>query len=88
MIDQTSMAGQGGNVAPKWTVTRVEDTIAPSLTNPGQRVKRIYFRLFDGTESYVDVPLQGFTKEAVVQAVDTHANELISVIGLKSPEQY
>ena len=88
MIDPNMPAGSGSNPQPKWRITRIIDTIAPTLTNPGERVKRVYFQLFDGTESYVDVPLQGLNAQAVNRAVDEHANQLIEILTLKSPEQY
>lgn len=68
---------------PVWTVTRIEDSYGPTSFGGSNRVKRVYFRLMDGTESYVDVPFSDFTVAKVAAAIETHVMEMINVLDLK-----
>ena len=51
----------------------------------GSRGKRVYFRLLDGSESYVELPMADFTPQKVADAVNDAAEKLYAVHGLEGP---
>lgn len=75
---------QTGGVIPVWTVERVEDTTAYQPGKGAIRVRKVTYRLFDGTESYVEVPLDGYSTEKVAATIDAHAQQLAATLTLRS----
>lgn len=69
---------------PLWTIVRVEDSTIPNLANPAIRMKRVWFRLNDGTESYVDIPVTSLNPAAVAKAVDEMAKAIEAITGMSS----
>lgn len=78
MVD---MMGAGKSV-PAWTIVRVEDNTTFTPGTGPVRVKRVYFALYDGTQSYVDIPFDKFTPQEVNRQVDAHAGQLAEVNSL------
>ena len=68
-----------------WKVLRVEDTTAIVGVTP-MAVKRVWLKLFDGSETYVDVPRESFTAGAVAQLADDVARKHFEVVTLQGPE--
>lgn len=66
-----------------WHVTRVEDTFVPAGIGVNGRAKRVWFKLIDDTESYVDVALSDFTVAKVAAAIQAHVDAMIDVLQLK-----
>lgn len=69
-----------------WHVERIEDTTAFTPGKGAVRVKRIYFALFDGTESYEDFPASSFDLAKAEAQIDKQAQVLYQVTQLKGPE--
>lgn len=69
---------------PLWTILRVEDSTIPNLANPAIRMKRVWFRLNDGTESYIDIPVTSLNPAAVAKLVDEQARAIESITGMSS----
>lgn len=68
---------------PLWEVTSVEDTYGPTSIGGSNRIKRVNFKLMDGSTSYVDVPFADFTAAKVAAAIETHVAHTIDVLQLK-----
>lgn len=64
---------------PAWYIVRVEDTTAIVGVQPMQ-VKRVYLRLADGTDTYIDVPRTDYTAQTVKRLADTLAQNHFEVI--------
>ena len=77
----TDMSQQGNT--PVWEVTSVEDTYGPTSFGGDNRIKRVNFRLLDGTKSYIDVPFADFTAAKVAAAIERHVQDMIDVLQLK-----
>lgn len=68
-----------------WRVTSIVDQLTFDPATGGGRVKRVNFRLFNGTSSYVDIPLSEFNADNVGQKVAEHAEELLQAMGVTGP---
>lgn len=68
-----------------WKVTRTEDAMVLGRGGLGQRGKRVYFRLLDGTESYVEVAMPDFNPQRVSDLVNQAAEQLYQVHTLQGP---
>lgn len=77
------MTQQPGTNAPVWHVTRVEDTYGPTSVGGNNRIKRVYFQILGGPETYVDVPVAQFNAAAVAAAIEAHVSDTIDVLQLK-----
>ena len=69
-----------------WHVERIEDTTSYTPGKGAVRVKRIYFALFDGTESYEDFPAASFDLGKAEAQIDKQAQVLYQATQLKGPE--
>lgn len=70
---------------PAWHIERIEDTTAFVAGKGAVRVKRIYFQLFDGTESYEDFPAATFDLTKAESKIDASAMTLYKALQLKGP---
>lgn len=68
---------------PLWYVTRIEDQFGPVSVGGSARVKRVYFQINGGPETYVDVAVSDFTPGKVAAAIEQHVADTIDVLGLK-----
>lgn len=76
----------GPRSVPVWTVVRLEDTTAFTPGKGAVRVKRVWYQLFDGTESYEDFPATGFDLAKVEKQIDAQAQKTYQALQLKGPE--
>lgn len=74
--------------APLWQVTEIKDTSIIIPNGGPVRAKRISFMLADGTDSYVEVPLDSFNPPAVAAQIEQMARKHYSIIGLRSTETF
>lgn len=72
--------------APVWQVTRVEDQTAFTPGKGAVRVKRVWYQLFDGTESYEDFPAANFNLSKVEDQIDKQAQLIYKATQLRGPE--
>lgn len=70
---------------PLWKITSIVDQPTFDPATGGGRVKRVLFRLYNGTTSYVDVPLSEFNPQKVGDLVHEHAQQLLDVAGIEAP---
>ena len=77
---------QQPTTAPVWTILRIEDQTAFQPGKGALRIKRVYYRLFDGSESYEDFPAAGFEVAKVDKQIDAQAQKLYQVLQLKGVE--
>lgn len=70
---------------PAWIIVRIEDNTSFTPGTGPVRIKRVYFALYDGTQSYVDIPFDKFTQQEVNKQVDMHASQLAEVAALTGP---
>jgi hypothetical protein len=76
-------AGQAGS--PLYRVTRVEDSTMLGASGGFQRSKKVWYVLSDGTSSYVEIPLSGFTRDNVANLIDQHVGDLLDVLTIAGP---
>jgi hypothetical protein len=69
-----------------WHVVRIEDQTAFTSGKGAVRVKRVYWQLFDGTESYEDFPAATFDLGKAEAAIDKAAQLMYQALQLKGPE--
>lgn len=69
-----------------WHVERIEDTSSFTPGKGAVRVKRIYYALYDGTESYADFPASTFDLTKAEAEIDRQAQLLYKATQLKGPE--
>jgi len=69
-----------------WHIERIEDTTSFSPGKGASRVKRVYYQLFDGTESYEDFPAATFDLSKVSAQIDKQAQLIYQALQLKGPE--
>lgn len=82
MIDQPAQPTSG----PAWHVVRVEDTTSYQPGKGAVRVKRVYWQLFDGTESYEDFPAASFKLAEAERKIDDAAMLTFRTLQLKGSE--
>lgn len=70
---------------PAWRIVRVDDTTAIVGVTP-MAVKRVWLRLFDGSETYIDVPRDSYTAGQVAQLATALARAHFEVVSLQGPE--
>lgn len=73
---------QGGQT-PLWNVTRIEDQFGPVSVGGSNRIKRVYFQIMGGNQTYVDVPFSSFNAATVAAAIETHVADVGDVLQLK-----
>lgn len=78
--------GAAPTSGPAWHVVRIEDTTAYQPGKGALRVKRIYWQLFDGTESYEDFPAATFDLGKAEAKIDASAMVLYKALQLKGAE--
>lgn len=71
--------------SPLYSVTRVEDSTMLGTSGGFQRSKRVYFVLSNGTSSYVEIPLNGFTRDNVANLIEQHVGDLLDVLTISGP---
>lgn len=71
--------------APAWSIVRIEDNVSFTPGTGPVRIKRVYFALYNGEQSYVDIPFDKFTPQEVNKQVDQHAAQLAEVSALRGP---
>ena len=69
-----------------WHIIRIEDQTAFVAGKGAVRVKRVYWQLFDGTESYEDFPAATFDLAKVATQIDKQAQLMYAALQLKGPE--
>lgn len=81
-----NLNGPSSRMVPVWEVDRIEDTTAFTAGKGAVRVKRVWYRLFDGTESYEDFPAASFDPAKISDAIDKQAQKVYAALQLKGPE--
>lgn len=76
---------QNGGSAPLYSVTRVEDSTMLGASGGFTRSKKVWFTLANGTSSYVELPLSGFTRDNVANLIDQHVGDLLDVLNIAGP---
>ena len=79
------MATDPPTSAPAWRILRVEDTTAVVGVTP-MAVKRVWLRLFDGSESFVDVPRDSYNAQHVGMLANNLAQAHYEVVSQQGPE--
>lgn len=78
--------GAGSGTAPLYAVTRVEDSTMLGAQGGFQRSKKVWFTLSNGTSSYVEIPISGFTRDNVAALIDQHVGDLLDVLTIAGPQ--
>lgn len=68
---------------PRYQPTSVQDATDYDPLKGTIRVKRVNYRLHDGTNSYIIVPLDEYTKEKVEKMLEKAASEHDEVMEIK-----
>lgn len=75
-----------GNQTHVWEVTKVEDAFGPASLGGSNRMKRVTFRMADGSDSYVDVPLANGWPAQAAALIEQMVADHIDASQLKSVE--
>lgn len=70
---------------PAWTVTSQEPTTQFVPGKGAVRAIRVNFKLWNGTNDYVEIPLTEFNPKHVAEVIDAHAQNLHEVSQLQGP---
>lgn len=84
MIDNPN--GDLPTTKPAWSILRIEDQTAFTPGKGAVRVKRVWYTLFDGTESYEDFPASSFDESKVEKKIDDQAQTLARVLRLQGAD--
>ncbi len=79
-----STQDQGYN-GPAWSITDVRDVSIFTRDSGVIQGKRVTFKLFNGKQSFVDIPLDEFNSDTVNSKVDDAASSITDVLGLQGP---
>lgn len=77
------ITGAEAKSVPAWTIINIEDQVTFTPGAGPVRVKRVYFALYNGTASFVDIPFDKFSPQEVNRQVDSHAANLADVSALQ-----
>lgn len=69
---------------PLWQFVRTEDTTAVVGVTP-MAVKRVHLRLFDDSDTYVDVPRDSYSAATVTRLATQVAEAHLAVVNAQAP---
>jgi hypothetical protein len=75
----------GPRPIPAWYITRVEDTTSIVGVTP-MAVKRVHLRLADGSDTFVDVPVNDYNAATVKRFADRLAENHFEVLAQRGPD--
>lgn len=71
--------------APQYRATHVTDSSSYDATRGAHRTKQVHYVLFDGTKSYVELPLDQYDADTVQQLLQHAAEQHAQVMSLEGP---